>query len=169
MKKFTWLILLSFLIGCETPSVDFQIEAPEIPIPSDEAIEEIQEENIEYPDVDLVFESKDSPFEEMIVLDPQCYEEDYLEEKSEFIVQALVRETGDSYVLKVQEWFKGDPTHISERVTFTNTVSTSPSFAPNMGYKIYFNKIGDVFVTTCYQEGVKLNHSYGDDALEQTS
>lgn len=166
MKKLTWLLLISILIGCETPSIDFQIEAPEIPIPSDEELEESLEETIEYPEFDLVFETKDSPFNEIVDLDPQCYDENYLEEKADFIVQALVRETGDTYVLKVLDWYKGDPSMLSEKITFTNTISTSPSFAPNMQYEIYFSKVGDVFVTTCYQEGVKLNHSYGDDALE---
>lgn len=165
MKKILAFSLLIFLIGCEAPHIDndLTIETPELPNGIEEIADSSPEETYE---VELIFKTKNSPFAEIVDLDPQCLEESYLEENSEYIVQALVTETGEEYHLNVVEWLKGDPSTLSAEITFNNTVSTSPSFASNMEYKIYFSEVNGKFVTTCYQEGIHLNHPYGDDGLE---
>ncbi|MFT7184081.1 MAG: hypothetical protein ACI9QC_000412 [Oceanicoccus sp.] len=145
MKKLLTLTLLIFFIGCETESInlDLGIETPELPTGEEETEENLITEAL--LDLELSFKANNSPFAEIVDLDPQCLEEAYLEKNSEFIVSA---EATNPTTLSAIEWIKGIPN--TESITFNG----DPDISYGHSYEIYFNQVNGKFVTTCYEEGV---------------
>jgi hypothetical protein len=166
MKKLLCFSLLIFLIGCDTSSLDTDLTlgTPELPTGEEETTEERQEiDPEEMPEVELVFKQTNSPFDVIIDLNPSCFDEEYLEENSDFIVIAEALEVDEASRLQVHDWVKGNPYESSEQMSFSNEVSTDPEFNEGEFYKIYFSEVNGKFALTCFFEGVKEVQPYDTD------
>lgn len=165
MKKLLPFLSLLILIGCETPSLELEIDSPEIPVyqEPEETNEESTEENtdalessVSIEDIEFVFQSTENPFEEIVKLDDRCAFESYLEENSSDIVIAEATMVDSKLSrLQVLEWQKGQPQESNEQIIFSNDISTAPEFTENGIYKIYLSNIDGTYQVTCHYEGIK--------------
>jgi len=161
MKKLLPFLVLLILVSCETPSLELTVESPEIPVyqaPEESDVIETEGVIIENPiieDIELIFETKENPFAEIVMLDDRCSFESYLEENSSDIIIAEVTKV-DSMLsrLQVLEWQKGQPQESTEQIIFKNDISTAPDFSKDGIYKIYLSNIDGTYQVTCHYEGV---------------